>query len=101
MKQVRYNGLTFEPYIEREKIQARIKELAKVITEEYEGKRPLFVCVLNGAFPFASELFLNVDTDAEITFIRLKSYEGTASTGVVKEMMGLSENIEEIGRAHV
>ncbi|MFG6396764.1 MAG: hypoxanthine phosphoribosyltransferase [Muribaculaceae bacterium] len=94
MKQVRYNGLTFEPYIEREKIQARIKELAKVITEEYEGKRPLFVCVLNGAFPFASELFLNVETDAEITFIRLKSYEGTASTGVVKEMMGLSENIE-------
>ena len=94
MKQVRYNGLTFEPYIEREKIQARIKELAKVITEEYEGKRPLFVCVLNGAFPFASELFLNVETDAEITFIRLKSYEGTSSTGSVKQVMGLTDDIK-------
>ena len=94
MKQVRYNGLTFEPYIEREKIQARIKELAKVITEEYEGKRPLFVCVLNGAFPFASELFLNVDTDAEITFIRLKSYEGTSSAGSVKQVLGLHENLK-------
>ena len=93
MKQVTYNGLTFEPYIERETIQARIKELAKVITEEYRGKKPLFVCVLNGAFPFASELFLNVDTDAEITFIRLKSYEGTSSSGVVKEVMGLTEDI--------
>lgn len=93
MKQVTYNGLTFVPYIERETILARIKELAGVITEEYKGKNPLFVCVLNGAFPFASELFLNVDTDAEITFIRLKSYEGTASSGVVKEVMGLTEDI--------
>lgn len=93
MKQVTYNGLTFEPYIERETIQARIKELAKIITEEYRGKKPLFVCVLNGAFSFASELFLNVDTDAEITFIRLKSYEGTSSSGVVKEVMGLTEDI--------
>lgn len=93
MKQVTYNGLTFEPYIERETIQARIKELAKIITEEYKGKKPLFVCVLNGAFSFASELFLNVDTDAEITFIRLKSYEGTSSSGVVKEVMGLTEDI--------
>lgn len=94
MKQVTYNGLTFEPYIVREKIQARIKELAKVITEEFKDCKPLFVCVLNGAFPFASELFLNIATDAEITFIRLKSYEGTSTTGVVKEVIGLIENIE-------
>lgn len=94
MKQVTYNGLTFVPYILREKIQTRIEELAKEITEEYAGKRPLFLCVLNGAFPFASELFLNIELDAEITFVRLKSYEGTESSGVVKQMMGLSENIE-------
>lgn len=93
MKQVTYNGLTFEPYIEREKIQKRIEELAREITAEFAGRRPLLVCVLNGAFPFASELFLNVDTDAEIAFIRLKSYEGTATTGTVKEMMGLTEDI--------
>lgn len=94
MKQVTYNGLTFVPYILREKIQTRIEELAKEITEEYAGKRPLFLCVLNGAFPFASELFLNIDLDAEIAFVRLKSYEGTASSGVVKKMMGLTESVE-------
>ena len=94
MKQVTYNGLTFVPYILREKIQTRIEELAKEITEEYAGKRPLFLCVLNGAFPFASELFLNIDLDAEIAFVRLKSYEGMASSGVVKKMMGLTESVE-------
>jgi hypoxanthine phosphoribosyltransferase len=59
------------------------------------GKQPLFLCVLNGAFAFASDLFRAVEgIDAEITFIRLKSYEGTGSTGVVKEVIGLHENIE-------
>lgn len=94
MKEVTYNGLTFEPYILKEKIDARVKELAKTITEECRGKRPLFLCVLNGAFPFASDLFREVETDAEISFIRLKSYEGTSTTGVVKEVMGLGEDIE-------
>lgn len=95
MKQVRYKGLTFVPYLENEKIQARIKEIANQITEECMGTRPLFLCVLNGAFPFASDLFRAVQLpDAEISFIRLKSYEGTSSTGVVKEVIGLSEDIE-------
>lgn len=95
MKQVTYNGLTFEPYIEKEKIAARVQELAQVIKRDCEGSLPLFVCVLNGAFPFASDLFRAVDMDAEITFIRLKSYEGMGSTGVVKEVLGLSENIKD------
>lgn len=95
MKQVTYKGLKFRPYIENEKIQARIKELAANITADCKGKRPLFICVLNGAFAFASDLFRAVELpDAEISFIRLKSYEGTSSTGVVKEVIGLNEDIE-------
>ena len=95
MKQVTYNGLTFVPYIEKEKIAERVSEIASEIKKDtHEGAVPLFICVLNGAFPFASDLFRAVDTDAEITFIRLKSYEGTGTTGVVKQVMGLSENIE-------
>lgn len=94
MEQVTYNGLTFEPYIRRDKIEARIKELGKIITQDTLGKRPLFLVVLNGAFPFASDLFREVNTDAEIAFIRLKSYEGTSSTGSVKQVMGLSDDIK-------
>lgn len=95
MKQVTYQGKTFVPYIERERIAMRINELATEIKRDCpEGEVPLFICVLNGAFPFASDLFRAVDIDAEITFIRLKSYEGTGSTGVVKEVIGLSEDIK-------
>lgn len=94
MKEVTYNGLTFEPYIPYEKINARIKELGRQISAECGGKRPLFICVLNGAFPFASDLFREVETDAEIAFVRLKSYEGTSTTGAVRQMMGLSEDIK-------
>ena len=94
MKKVTYNGLTFKPYITRDRIQARIKELGAQITEEFNGRRPLFLVVLNGAFPFASDLFREIDTDAEISFVRLKSYEGTSTTGVVKQVLGLTENIE-------
>lgn len=89
-----YEGLTFEPYILRDTIDARVKELGKEIMRDCAGKKPLFVCVLNGAFPFASDLFRACDEiDAEIAFIRLQSYEGTGSTGVVKEMLGLTADI--------
>lgn len=94
MKKVSYNGLDFVPYIENDKIMARINELSVELNKDLKGKRPLFLCVLTGAFPFASGLFLNFEDDAEIAFIRLKSYEGTGSTGVVKEVLGLSEDIE-------
>ncbi|MBO4954934.1 MAG: hypoxanthine phosphoribosyltransferase [Muribaculaceae bacterium] len=96
MKQVSYKGLNFVPYLDKETIQKRISQLGERITEDCRGRRPLFLCVLNGAFAFASDLFRAVDLpDAEISFIRLKSYEGTSSTGVVKEVLGLAEDISD------
>ena len=95
MKEVKYEGMTFVPYISREEIEARIKELGNVITRDCAGKEPLFLCVLNGAFPFASDLFRAAEgIDGEIAFIRLKSYEGTASTGNVRQMMGCEKDLE-------
>ncbi|MDE7410842.1 MAG: hypoxanthine phosphoribosyltransferase [Paramuribaculum sp.] len=95
MKQVTYKGLNFVPYLENAKIQERIDQLAERITQDCKNTRPLFLCVLNGAFPFAADLFRKVQLpDAEISFIRLKSYEGTSSTGVVKEVLGLNDDIE-------
>lgn len=95
MKQVTYEGLTFEPYISKQEIDARVNELGKEIMRDCAGKKPLFLCVLNGAFAFASDLFRAAEgIDAEITFIRLQSYEGTSSSGKVKEVLGLHENLE-------
>lgn len=87
--------MKFRPYIDNSQIKARINELAGDIISAYAEKKPLFICVLNGAAPFAVDLFRACeDIDAELSFMRLKSYEGTGSTGVVKQVMGLSEKLE-------
>ena len=94
MEEVTFQGLTFEPYIRREQIAGQVQRLAQEIKRDYDGKNPLFLCVLNGAFIFAADLFRACDIhDAEITFIRFKSYVGMASTGDVQEIMGLNEDI--------
>ncbi|MDD2961077.1 MAG: hypoxanthine phosphoribosyltransferase [Muribaculaceae bacterium] len=95
MEKVTFKGLSFEPYIKNEEIQKEVKRVAAEITKDCEGESPIFLCVLNGAFVFAADLFREVDNrEAEITFIRYKSYQGTSTTGEVKEILGLHEDIE-------
>jgi len=92
---VTVDGLTFVPYITREEIDTQVKRVAAEIRNDLKGKNPLFLCVLNGAFMFAADLVREVGiNDARINFVRYKSYEGTASSGKVKEVMGLTEDIE-------
>ena len=94
MEEVTYQGLTFVPYIKRDEIAAQVQRLAGEIKRDYEGEAPLFLCVLNGSFIFAADLFRACDMhDAEITFVRFKSYEGMESTGDVKQVMGMTEDI--------
>lgn len=93
--EVTYNGLDFITYISRDEIANRIKELATLITDDCRDKNPLFICVLNGAFAFASDLFRAIETNAEITFVKLKSYEGTQSSGKIKQIHGLTVDIKD------
>ena len=94
MDSISYNGLTFRPYISSAPIAVRVEDIASRISADCSGGVPLIICVLNGAFPFAADLFRNLTIDAEIAFIRLRSYEGTESTGKVKEIVGLTDDIE-------
>jgi hypoxanthine phosphoribosyltransferase len=64
----------FAEYLSEEKIQSRIKELADIISKDYEGKVPVFIGVLNGSFIFMSDLVKNVGIDCEIDFFKLSSY---------------------------
>ena len=57
------------------------------------GKNPLFLAVLNGSFVFAADLFRFITIPSEISFVKLASYEGTISTGKIKEVIGLNEDI--------
>ena len=94
MEKVKIHDKEFRISIPSEKIQQRIAELGRQISTEMNGKKPLFVAVLNGAFLFAADLLKKVTCECEITFVRVSSYSGTQSSGVVKNVVGLSENIE-------
>jgi hypoxanthine phosphoribosyltransferase len=80
-------------------IQVAVRKVAEAINRDMEGKDPLFLCVLNGAFMFASDLMKNVNVPCQITFIKLSSYEGLYTTGAVKEIIGLNESV--VGRTVV
>ena len=79
-----------------EAINERIRKIAEQINEDYDGKNPLFIAILNGSFMFASDLFKAISIEAEICFIKLASYKGTKSSGHVITAIGL--DIDLIGR---
>lgn len=83
----------FEVFIPEAKIQESIKALADRINNDYKDKDPIFVAVLNGAFIFASDLFKNLTIDCQISFTKIASYSGTQSTGEIKTLIGLTEDI--------
>lgn len=95
MNEITLFGKTFIPFLSESEIQQKIAELAKQINTEYEGKKPLFLSILNGSFMFAADLFKNITIEAEICFIKLASYKGTQSTGHVITSIGLDSNVTE------
>lgn len=89
------DGLTFVPYLKSDEIQEQVKRIGAELHKDLEGKRPLFICVLNGAFIFAADLIREAHlNDAPITFVRYKSYDGMSSSGNVKQLIGLTEDID-------
>lgn len=94
MNSIRVNDKNFIPYISASQIKEQISRLGEEINRDYEGKRPLFIAILNGAFMFASDLFKELKIDAEICFIKLASYKGTKSTGNVITSIGLDESLK-------
>jgi hypoxanthine phosphoribosyltransferase len=93
MKHIYVNNSLFELFIASDKIQARITEMAKDLSSGLEGKNPIFLGILNGCFMFASDLFKQISIDAQITFLKLASYQGTKTTGAVKQLIGLNQSI--------
>ena len=94
MAGIQVHDKTFVPFISRERIEARVAELAAQINADYAGKTPLVIGILNGSFVFAADLFRQLTIDAEISFIKLASYKGTSSTGNVVTAIGLEENLK-------
>lgn len=93
MSHIKVHDKDFEIYLPEETIQQRVKELADKINEDYKGKRPLFIAILNGSFMFASDLFKHLNIEAELCFIKLASYKGLKSSGKVVTSIGLEEDL--------
>ncbi|MGN0211897.1 MAG: hypoxanthine phosphoribosyltransferase [Muribaculaceae bacterium] len=95
MESVTIKGMNFVPYITKEEIATQVQRVADEIRRDFEeSEPPLFICVLNGAFVFAADLFRACRMpESEITFMRYKSYEGTCSSGTVSELLSLSDDI--------
>jgi hypoxanthine phosphoribosyltransferase len=93
MTKVQVRELIFEKFIGREEIDAAVQKVADGINHDFEGKNPLLLAILNGAFMFASDLMRKITIPCEITFVKFASYSGTTTTSVVKELIGVDEEL--------
>ena len=93
MSTVKIHDKTFKITYTEEQIRARVKAVADRINEDMAGKNPLFLAVLNGSFIFAADLMRMINIPCEISFVKLASYQGTMSTGKIKEVIGINEDI--------
>ena len=93
MSIVKIKDKTFRTFIPEDQIAERVKAVAERINEDLADKNPLFLAVLNGSFIFAADLMRYITIPCEISFVKLASYQGTTSTGVIKEVIGLNEEL--------
>jgi hypoxanthine phosphoribosyltransferase len=95
MKRVTLLDKEFELSIPEADILRGIKKISDEIDRDLRDKDPLLICVLNGSFMFASDLMKEMSFNCAISFVKLSSYSGTQTTGKVKELIGLSEDIKD------
>lgn len=94
MQQIKIQDKTFEISILHEEIRASIRKVAMKINSELKGKTPIFVCILNGSFMFASDLLKEITLPCEVSFVKMASYQGVKSSGIVKELIGFNESLK-------
>lgn len=93
MSIVNIKDKTFKTFIPESEIQQRVKTVAEKINKDMDSKNPLLLAVLNGSFIFAADLIRYITIPCEISFVKLASYEGTVSTGKIKEVIGVNEDL--------
>lgn len=93
MSRVTIKDKTFDISIPESEILKRVKAVADKINRDMAGKNPLLLAVLNGSFIFAADLMRMLTIPCEISFVKLASYQGTTSTGKIKEVVGINEDL--------
>lgn len=93
MDPIKIHDKKFKISYPESEILERVKAVADRINKDMAGKNPLFMAVLNGSFIFAADLMRMITIPCEISFVKLASYQGTMSTGKIKEVIGINEDI--------
>lgn len=90
---MKIKDLHFEKFIEAEQIQEKIANLAAQINADYHDKSPILLPILNGSFMFASDLMKHLNMPCKVSFVKISSYSGTASTGQLKTLIGHEDSL--------
>ncbi len=88
------NDKVFRVMIPAEQIDAAVDRVAASLNERYAGRTPIFLGVLSGSFLFLSDLVRKATFNSQLSFVKISSYEGTESTGKVKQQLGVDFDIE-------
>lgn len=95
MNAIKIKDKLFAVSIRHDDIQKEVARVAGEINRNLAGKNPLFLSVLNGAFMFTADLMKHITIPCEVSFVKLASYQGVASTGTIKEVIGINEDITD------
>lgn len=89
------NGEIFKVFITKEEIEARVSFLGKKLDKDFEGKQPIFIGILNGAFIFLSDIMRSVSIPCEVDFMKLSSYgDEKVSSGQVTELKEIDAKVK-------
>ena len=96
MEKIVLHDKTFKPFIPYAKLEAAIDSVARRINADYEGSKdiPILLCILNGSVMFTAELMKRLNFDLQLVSMKLSSYSGTQSSGVIKQVMGLTSPVK-------
>jgi hypoxanthine phosphoribosyltransferase len=94
-KEIKILDKEFRIYIAEKEIQNRIKEMASQLNLDLLHDKVIFLAVLNGAFMFATDLLRQISLDCKISFVKIASYQGTSSSGKLKQLIGLVEDLRD------
>lgn len=93
MSIIKLHDKYFKSYISKEKIEEAVQLLVNQISNDLKNEKPLFIGILNGSFMFVADFVRKYNFTCEVSFVKLASYEGTNSTGKIKQLVGVNENL--------
>lgn len=94
MNRIKLQDKWFKVMIPASEIDQAVSRVAEQLDERYKGHTPIFLGVLSGSFLFLSDLVRKISFDSQLAFVKISSYEGTESTGEVKQQLGIDFDIE-------